>query len=106
MSDDIMELRPPSKPGSSSASSQIQFIRPAQMSLFARVISYPPLGEVTCVKRYQKMLGFSDDDLVSIHPPTLSNTPHESLSSKETADACVWYPAALHGPPVVKHLLP
>ncbi|KAJ5734425.1 Aldolase-type TIM barrel [Penicillium malachiteum] len=34
--------------------SQITFIRPAQMSLFARVTSYPPLGQVTCLKRKQE----------------------------------------------------
>ena len=30
---------------------QINLIRPAQMSLFARVRSYPPLGQVTTVKK-------------------------------------------------------
>ncbi|PYH47378.1 putative raffinose synthase protein Sip1 [Aspergillus saccharolyticus JOP 1030-1] len=30
--------------------SQVKFIRPAQMSLFARVTSYPPLGQITCPK--------------------------------------------------------
>ncbi|KAI7977615.1 hypothetical protein EIK77_010206 [Talaromyces pinophilus] len=33
---------------------QAKFIRPAQMSLFARVACYPPLGEVTCLKRSQQ----------------------------------------------------
>ncbi|KAL2004903.1 hypothetical protein VTN00DRAFT_3176 [Thermoascus crustaceus] len=42
--------------------SQIKFIRPAQMSLFARVTSYPPLGQVTCVEQIQKALKSEDDD--------------------------------------------
>jgi hypothetical protein len=64
MSDDIT-----AEPRPSTSSSQIKFIRPAQMSLFARVTSYPPLGEVTCVKRYQKALVSSDDDIVGIPSP-------------------------------------
>ncbi|KAK2809194.1 hypothetical protein FQN50_004030 [Emmonsiellopsis sp. PD_5] len=31
--------------------SQIKFIRPAQMSLFADITTWPPLGHVTCLKR-------------------------------------------------------
>ncbi|EEQ88011.1 hypothetical protein RJZ56_004682 [Blastomyces dermatitidis] len=31
--------------------SQIKFVRPAQMSLFADITSWPPLGHVTCLKR-------------------------------------------------------
>ncbi|PYH78411.1 glycoside hydrolase [Aspergillus uvarum CBS 121591] len=30
--------------------SQVKFTRPAQMSLFARVTSHPPLGQLTCLK--------------------------------------------------------
>ncbi|KAJ5532364.1 Raffinose synthase [Penicillium frequentans] len=44
--------------------SQITFIRPAQMSLFARVTSYPPLGQVTCLQRPQKTLRPEEDDAV------------------------------------------
>lgn len=48
---------------------QAKFIRPAQMSLFARVTCYPPLGEVTCVKR----LGSVFEDKVDTLPcPRLS----------------------------------
>ncbi|KAJ9263922.1 hypothetical protein DTO212C5_7340 [Paecilomyces variotii] len=42
--------------------SQVRFVRPAQMSLFAQVTSYPPLGQVTCVPRLQKTLKSEDDD--------------------------------------------
>ena len=45
---------------------QLTFIRPAQMSLFARVSCYPPLGEVTCLSRVQKALELEKDDMVSI----------------------------------------
>ena len=45
---------------------QLTFIRPAQMSLFARVSCYPPLGEVTCPSRVQKALELEKDDMVSI----------------------------------------
>lgn len=44
--------------------SQVKFVRPAQMSLFAQVTSYPPLGQVTCVPRLQKALKSEDDDKV------------------------------------------
>ncbi|EEA25027.1 hypothetical protein TMatcc_008129 [Talaromyces marneffei ATCC 18224] len=42
---------------------QAKFIRPAQMALFARVACYPPLGEVTCLKRSQE-LGSVDEDKI------------------------------------------
>lgn len=45
-------------------SSKDQFIRPAQMGLFSRVTSYPPLGQVTCPQRIQKALGSKEDDTV------------------------------------------
>ena len=45
---------------------QLTFIRPAQMSLFARVSCYPPLGEVTCPSRVQKALELEKGDMVSI----------------------------------------
>lgn len=45
--------------------SQLRFIRPAQMSLFARVSCYPPLGQVTCAQRIQKALELEKDDTVS-----------------------------------------
>jgi hypothetical protein len=45
--------------------SQTTFIRPAQMSLFARVTSYPPLGQVTCLQRTPKTLRPEEVDAVS-----------------------------------------
>lgn len=48
--------------------SQLAFIRPAQMSLFARVTCYPPLGQLTCPRRIQKSLGSEKDDMVSSLP--------------------------------------
>ncbi|KAJ5812070.1 Raffinose synthase [Penicillium riverlandense] len=45
--------------------SQALFLRPAQMSLFARVTCYPPLGQSTCVQRVQKALRSEEDD--SLH---------------------------------------
>lgn len=55
--------------------SQATFIRPAQMSIFARVTSYPPLGQVTCLQRAQKLLRPEEDDAVSkaIYECTVSN---------------------------------
>lgn len=45
--------------------SQLQFPRPAQMSLFARLSCYPPLGQLTCPRRVQKALRSEADDTVS-----------------------------------------
>lgn len=45
---------------------KLRFIRPAQMSLFANLTSYPPLGQVTCVRRVQKALRSEEDDVVSL----------------------------------------
>lgn len=53
------------------------------MSLFARVTSYPPLGQVTCVERIQKALKSEDDDKVSM---SLSCT---ALSSIKRTMRCI-----------------
>lgn len=45
--------------------SQVKFIRPAQMSLFADITCYPPLGQVTYVRRIQKARSSEADDTVS-----------------------------------------
>lgn len=45
--------------------SQTTFIRPAQMSLFARVTSYPPLGQVTTFQRRQGQSQSTDEEPVS-----------------------------------------
>ncbi|KUL82474.1 hypothetical protein ZTR_10202 [Talaromyces verruculosus] len=42
---------------------QAKFIRPAQMSLFARVACYPPLGEVTCLKRSHQSVSVPEDKI-------------------------------------------
>lgn len=42
------------------------FTRPVQMGLFARVTSYPPLGQTTCIQRAQKALRSEEDDTVRI----------------------------------------
>lgn len=43
----------------------VLFVRPAQMSLFARVTCYPPLGQVTPLQRIQKALRSENHDAVS-----------------------------------------
>lgn len=66
--------RPIIGPGRHQMPSQLQFYRPAQMSLFARVTCYPPLGQVTGIPRVQKALQSEKDDTVSyclwfcVHP--------------------------------------
>ncbi|CEJ55486.1 hypothetical protein PMG11_01739 [Penicillium brasilianum] len=50
-------------PGENQKKRQATFIRPAQMSLFARVTSYPPLGQVTNLQR-QKSLAPEESDTV------------------------------------------
>ncbi|KAM0089317.1 hypothetical protein ACP6JD_007332 [Aspergillus fumigatus] len=54
--------RPIIGPGRHQMPSQLQFYRPAQMSLFARVTCYPPLGQVTGIPRVQKALQSEKDD--------------------------------------------
>lgn len=44
--------------------SQHLFMRPAQMSLFARVSCYPPLGQVSCPQRIQSALELERDDML------------------------------------------
>jgi hypothetical protein len=44
---------------------QTPFVRP-QMAMFARVTSYPPLGQITCVRRAQKVLRTEQEDAVSV----------------------------------------
>lgn len=71
--------------------SQLRFIRPAQMSLFARVSCYPPLGQVTCPQRIQKALELEKDDTVScpivyyLLKDSANVTSSDSLSSLNQA---------------------
>ncbi|KAJ5565019.1 Raffinose synthase [Penicillium frequentans] len=67
--------------------SQITFIRPAQMSLFARVTSYPPLGQVTCLQRPQKTLQPEEDDAVRFTVVIESST---SLP-QQSWEAQIWH---------------
>ncbi|KAJ5145082.1 hypothetical protein N7448_002474 [Penicillium atrosanguineum] len=41
------------------------FTRPVQMGLFARLTSYPPLGQTTCIQRVQKALRSEEDDAIN-----------------------------------------
>ncbi|GKZ64696.1 hypothetical protein AnigIFM50267_005767 [Aspergillus niger] len=45
--------------------SQIKFIRPAQMSLLARVTCYPPLGQITCHQRRSRSSGSTEPDTIN-----------------------------------------
>lgn len=60
VSSEIVTVSRPSSPGRRDTRA-LKFIRPAQMSLFARITCYPPLGEVTCVKRLQKANSTAED---------------------------------------------
>lgn len=59
------------------------FVRPAQMSLFARVTCYPPLGQVTPLRRIEKALLSENDDTVSVIDSLFITTPNTSLLSLE-----------------------
>ncbi|OKL62115.1 hypothetical protein UA08_02367 [Talaromyces atroroseus] len=62
VSSDIVDVSRPSSPGKQ-VSQALKFVRPAQMSLFARITCYPSLGEVTSVKRLQKSDSAEDDKI-------------------------------------------
>jgi hypothetical protein len=34
--------------------SQIKFVRPAQMELFAKIVAFPPLGQLTVIAQEQR----------------------------------------------------
>ena len=55
-----------SEPSQPQKALQINFVRPAQMSLFAKITCYPPLGEVTCVQRDQTASSIDEVDKVSL----------------------------------------
>ncbi|KGO75687.1 Aldolase-type TIM barrel [Penicillium italicum] len=42
---------------------QARFVQPVQMAMFARVTSYPPLGQLTCLQTTQKALRPEEDTL-------------------------------------------
>jgi hypothetical protein len=57
---EVAEVKLPGRP------SQIRFKRPAQMELFAKVVCFPPLGQLTVLGRAQREVRNLDDlcDLV------------------------------------------
>ncbi|KAJ5949150.1 hypothetical protein N7454_000734 [Penicillium verhagenii] len=67
--------------------SQTTFIRPAQMSLFARVTSYPPLGQLTPLQRGQNTLRSEEEDLVRFTVVIESST---SLP-QQSWEAQIWH---------------
>lgn len=52
--------------------SQIKFVRPAQMSLFANVRSWPPLGQVTVLNREKGDGKNSKDTVRCVYASALS----------------------------------
>ena len=62
---DKQQQSSPKQQQSRKSKSQVKFIRPAQMSLFAGISCFPPLGQVTHVRRIQKALSSEADDTVS-----------------------------------------
>lgn len=55
---DAEPLPPTSKP------TQIKFPRPAQMALFARLTTYPPLGQVTIVPPSREQVNFDVEKII------------------------------------------
>lgn len=77
-------------------SRQLSFMRSAQMSLFAKITSYPPLGELTCVKRAEGFSSPYEDDKVSLLAPV---TEHLFLIALELdiLERFLTYPDSVHG---------
>ncbi|KAJ5659336.1 Raffinose synthase [Penicillium longicatenatum] len=67
--------------------SQTTFIRPSQMSLLARVTSYPPLGQVTCLQRTPKTLRPEEVDAIRFTVVIESST---SLP-QQSWEAQIWH---------------
>ncbi|EAW10291.1 putative raffinose synthase protein Sip1 [Aspergillus clavatus NRRL 1] len=74
-------------PGRHQMPSRLEFYRPAQMSLFARVTCYPPLGQVTCLPRIQKALKSEKDDTVRFTVVIESS----SLFPEQPWEAHIWH---------------
>ncbi|KAH1492885.1 hypothetical protein LV164_004824 [Aspergillus fumigatus] len=79
--------RPIIGPGRHQMPSQLQFYRPAQMSLFARVTCYPPLGQVTGIPRVQKALQSEKDDTLRFTVVIESS----SLFPEQPWEAQIWH---------------
>ncbi|CDM26666.1 Glycoside hydrolase, family 56, sperm surface protein PH20 [Penicillium roqueforti FM164] len=50
-------------PSQSARQLQASFVHPAQMAMFARVTSYPPLGQITCLQTAKKASRLEEDAL-------------------------------------------
>ncbi|KAF7175664.1 hypothetical protein CNMCM7691_009671 [Aspergillus felis] len=79
--------RPIIGPGRHQMPSQLHFYRPAQMSLFARVTCYPPLGQVTCIPRVQNALQSEKDDTLRFTVVIESS----SLFPEQPWEAQIWH---------------
>jgi len=75
---------PPST--SSPRPSQIKFIRPAQMALFAKIISHPPLAQVTVIPSNRKEVSLFLEILVA----TVITLHHRSWKTDELAGLRPW----------------
>ena len=56
--------------------SQIKFYRPAQMALFAHILSYPPLAQVSIIAPSRKQVGESDLSRHTSFTPFVSTKRH------------------------------
>lgn len=55
-------------PSQSARQLQASFVYPAQMAMFARVTSYPPLGQITCLQTAKKASRLEED---AVSPPNM-----------------------------------
>jgi hypothetical protein len=76
--------------------SQIKFYRPAQMALFAHIVTYPPLAQVTIVapsRKQVRLLGLFMRDIplpILLQKRHIKSTPRPNLT---------------HVPPIIPHSL-
>src|SRR6266480_3526753 len=69
--------------------SQINFVRPAQMSLFANVACWPPLGQVTFLKRKVEETETGDRDKVC-HPQICRRSSSFGVYRCSSPLHCLW----------------
>lgn len=62
---EVAEIKLPGRP------SQIRFIRPAQMEIFAKLVCFPPLGQLTVIERGQREVRARKNRKVSLAKPVL-----------------------------------
>lgn len=82
----VSSAEPVSLPVRGSRVQQAPFVRPAQMSLFARVSCYPPLAQVSCPQRIQKTLELEKDDTVSCQSPVNEQTSNDGVATLHCCD--------------------